>query len=507
LTHLAVNDRAVGLSVPKVLVVDDEQAIRDILADFLSMEGYQVHTAENGSVALQELERAHYDLILSDMKMPVMGGLELLERIQETRYDAAMVLMTGFGTVESAIHAMKRGALDYVLKPFKVEEVMHIVQRGIDQQRLRVENMQLKETLRHYQLAEALGGSIQLEELLAMICDLVFKETDSEAVSLVIQDPHNPSRFLLDRVRTQQASIIDPQELAPDANELLAAFLAQRQVMLSDEAASRFLTELKDPSAVSSFMSVPLRVRGTPIGMLSAYRFKRGARFNEGQRKALAMLASRAAQAVDSARLFSNLQNTFRETIQGLAFALEAKDEYTAGHSWRVTEYARVMTDNMKDLTPEQADVICQSGMMHDIGKIGIRSEDLNKPDKLTQKEYNMFKSHPGYGKRILEPITFLHDIIPGVYWHHEMWDGSGYPDNLKGDDIPVMARILSIADTYDAMCSNRAYRKALPHAIAVEELARCAGRQFDPYVIRVFLDNVDSLRQRWAREGKWVPE
>ncbi len=494
-------------AIPRVLVVDDEQAIRDILADFLSMEGYQVSTAENGSVALQELEKAHFDLVLSDLKMPIMGGLELLEKLREGNLEAALVLMTGFGTVESAIHAMKRGAFDYVLKPFKVEEVVHIVQRGIDQQRLKLENMQLKETLRHYQLAEALGGSVRLEEVLGMICDLVFKETDADAVSLVIEDPRAPGKYVVDTVRMRQDSYVAPELLAPDVHELLARFLSHQTVLLNGSGAQQFLAQMKQPDMVHSFMSAPLRVRNTPIGMLNAYRFKVGARFSEGQRKALAMLASRAAQAVDNARLFGNLQNTFRETIKGLAHALEAKDQYTAGHSERVTDYARVMTDHLSYLSPEQRELICQSGVMHDIGKIGIRGEDLNKPDKLTQKEYQMFQSHPGYGKRILEPISFLHDIIPGVYYHHEMWDGSGYPEQLKGEEIPLMARILSIADTYDAMCSNRAYRKALPHQIAVEELARCAGRQFDPNLIRVFLDNVDGLRERWKREGHWVPE
>lgn len=490
-------------SMPRVLVVDDEKAIRDILSDFLTMEGYEVETAEDGSAALTTMEHHRFDLVLSDLKMPKMGGLELLEEIRKHHAEALTVIMTGFGTVESAITAMKRGAFDYVLKPFKVEDVMQVVSRGVEQQRLRFENMQLKEALHHYKLAEALGGIASLEEILNMICDLTFKETQADAVSLVLEDPTRPGSYLLDRVRTRRDDL-DPQFLRPAVHELVMTFLGGKTVLLHGPQ-NPFVPNI-GPHELQSFMSVPLKVRDVPIGVLSAYTYRKGTRFQEGQRKTLTVLASRAAQSIDNYRLFGNLQDSFRQTIQGLAHALEAKDAYTAGHSDRVTAYAQVMTDGLK-LSPEQSELIKQSGLMHDIGKIGIRNEDLNKPDKLTAKEYTMFKSHPSFGKHILEPISFLHNIIPGVYYHHEMYDGSGYPEGRKGEEIPLMARILSLADTYDAMCSDRAYRKALPHAIACEELARCAGRQFDPKLTKVFLENVESLRERWRKEGKWVPE
>ena len=129
---------------PRILVVDDEKVIRDILADFLGMEGYVVRTAEDGQAALGELNQAHYDLVISDLKMPRMGGIELLEQIGKAAPNALTVIMTGFGTVETAIDAMKRGAYDYILKPFKVEEVIHVVQRGLEKQRLAAENLRLQ---------------------------------------------------------------------------------------------------------------------------------------------------------------------------------------------------------------------------------------------------------------------------------------------------------------------------------------------------------------------------
>src|SRR3954462_6936125 len=150
----------------RVLVVDDEKFIREILAEFLGMEGYLVRTAEDGSSALAELGRSHYDLVISDLKMPKMGGIELLDQIGRVDPKALTVIMPGFGTVETAIDAMKRGAYDYILKPFKVEEVIHVVQRGLEKQRLAAENLRLKEALSLYKVSEAIAASLSLEEVL-----------------------------------------------------------------------------------------------------------------------------------------------------------------------------------------------------------------------------------------------------------------------------------------------------------------------------------------------------
>jgi len=147
-----------------------------------------------------------------------------------------------------------------------------------------------------------------------------------------------------------------------------------------------------------------------------------------------------------------------------------------------------------------------QSALMHDIGKLGCVL-NLNKPGKLSQDEYEAFKKHPGYGRDILEPIKFLHPLIPGVHLHHERWDGRGYPLGLKGPDVPLMARIIAIADTYDAMTSDRAYRRALPHEVAVTEIERCSGTQFDPEVANIFNEGLEQYREAEVAKGNEVPE
>lgn len=180
-------------------------------------------------------------------------------------------------------------------------------------------------------------------------------------------------------------------------------------------------------------------------------------------------------------------------------------DRYTAGHSERVAIYATYLAMRL-GLPADVVEIVRQSALMHDIGKLGCVM-NLNKPGKLTQEEYEIFKKHPGFGKDILDPIKFLHPLIPGVHLHHERWDGRGYPLGLKGNDVPLIARIIAVADTYDAMTSDRAYRRALPHEVAVGEIERCSGSQFDPDVAHEFTENLDAWREEQAAKGTKIPD
>ena len=228
-------------------------------------------------------------------------------------------------------------------------------------------------------------------------------------------------------------------------------------------------------------------------------------RFDEGQRKLLSIVASRAAAAIENARLYEDLQATFQQTIQSLARTIDKMDRYTSGHSERVARYA-VNLARWLGLPEDQIDIVRHSALMHDIGKVGCVL-NLNKPGKLTQSEYEIFKKHPSYGKDILDPIKFLQPVVPGVHLHHERWDGRGYPLGLAGKDIPLIARIIAVADTYDAMTSDRAYRRALPHEVTVNELERCSGSQFDPDIAGVFTEQIDRLREALRDAGETIPE
>jgi response regulator RpfG family c-di-GMP phosphodiesterase len=470
---------------PRLLVVDDEKVIREILADFLSMEGFAVGLAEDGVSALAELERHHYNLVISDLKMPRMGGLELLERVRQEHDSVLVVMMTGFGTVETAIEAMKKGAYDYILKPFKVDEVVHIVRRGLEKQRLISENIRLKETLSLYEMSEALASSLSLDQILESLLDTVEKELSPHCTTILIDNVQEGFEMLAHREIPGGGK--DLGEL--DLPLVLREAEEDRPVLAQTSGMDYFF--FRPPEGAASFVSVPLRVRSHIIGLVNAYSWSR--RFTEGHRKLLSLLCARAAASIENARLYRNLQETFRNTIAGLARAIEAMDTYTAGHSDRVSEYSRLGAIEL-GLPEDDVELIAQAALMHDIGKLGCHA-NLNNPGKLTEEEFEDIKAHPVFGKEILDPITFLLPLVAGVHLHHERWDGTGYPLRLAGEEIPIMARVLAVADTYDAMTSNRAYRKALSHEVAVNELNNCSGSQFDPDVVQGFLRALAKFR------------
>jgi len=535
--------------LPKVLVVDDEKVIREILADFLAMEGFAVRTAEDGVAAVAEISKHPFDLVLSDLKMPNMGGLELLEAISRNAPNIVTVIMTGFGTVETAIDAMKRGAYDYILKPFKVEEVVHTIRRALEKQKLQAENLRLREALSLYKVSEAIAATLSLEEVLGTVTDAALHEVEADQVSIVLSDgyggwferarelhpgfarhveehlsePDSTPEYVRTPRRSERppsssgavtASVQDSDPIDALHPSLLARsdaprppeyFAAERPLRMHRSSAAQYLVPGDPAFAVTSLIVTPLSARKRVIGFLGVISYSRGKKFDEGQRKLLRMVASRASAAIENAKLYEDLKATFQQTIKGLASAIDKMDRYTAGHSERVAAYAQVLAIKL-GLGPEEVEITRQAALMHDIGKIGCVM-NLNKPGKLSAEEFEVFKSHPGYGKDILEPIRFLHPLIPGVHLHHERWDGRGYPIGLTAQDIPLLARIISVADTYDAMTSDRAYRKALPHEVAVSEICRCAGSQFDPTCANEFSEAIEAEREEKTARGEVIPE
>jgi response regulator RpfG family c-di-GMP phosphodiesterase len=513
----ALDDPGAATSeAPRILVVDDEKVIREILSEFLTLEGYVVHSVEDGEKALIELRLRPYDLVISDLKMPRVSGLQLLEKIAEENINVLIVIMTGFGTVESAIEAMKKGAYDYILKPFKVEEVIHVVQRGLYRQRLQAENIRLREALTIYKVSEAIAMSLDVDHVLDVILRASIDEVDADVATLHLQDPRTGAyEERITKINDHHDVVVPDATPAPAFGELLGQFQAGAPILAHGPRAARFLRDTAGDALVS-FAAVPLQVGGRVIGALNVFSFTRGKKFDEGHRKMLAVLASRAATAIDNARLYDDLVRTnddlrtanvsleenFQTTVSGFAQALEESDVYTRGHSERVATYAEIIA---RGLTLAEVEVlrIVKAGLMHDIGKIGIRYDMLNKPGKLTPDEVRVFRTHPEKGKRILDPVPCLHGLIDGCWCHHEWWDGGGYPRGLSGHAIPLVGRIVAIADAYDAMTSDRAYRRALPHQVAVDEIARCAGGQFDPELSDLFLKVIEEWRAEMLRRGE----
>lgn len=231
---------------------------------------------------------------------------------------------------------------------------------------------------------------------------------------------------------------------------------------------------------------VPVQVGGRILGTLKVYS-PVPRRWKEEEIGYLLTLASQTGLALDNARLYSSLREYYLSAVQALAAALEAKDVYTRGHSVRVAKWARACA-RVLGLSAEEQEQVYLAGLLHDVGKIGVREDILLKPGHLTAEERKEMQGHPEVGARILEPARFPAAVIAAVRHHHEDYGGGGYPVGLAGEENPLLARIIRVADTYDAMTSARPYRQALTAQQAREELRRCAGQHFDPRVVDAFL-------------------
>lgn len=236
----------------------------------------------------------------------------------------------------------------------------------------------------------------------------------------------------------------------------------------------------KDNEKIKELLMAPIKTKDKHIGVLTVGSVSK---FNSRQKNLLSSITNNAAIAIENARLYELSRKNFIKTVNALIAAIEAKDKYTQGHSYRVSKYAVILAEKM-GLSKEQVDEIRIAGILHDIGKIGIPDAILVKPSRLTDEEYEMIKKHPTISNRILRPVGLTEGTMKAITYHHERWDGKGYPFGLASSQLSIEAQIISVADALDAMTSNRAYRKALTEEEAVAEILKGKNTQFSPYVV-----------------------
>lgn len=235
-----------------------------------------------------------------------------------------------------------------------------------------------------------------------------------------------------------------------------------------------------------NMVCVPVVIKGQVIGVLQAIN-SIGGEFTEDDLRLFQLFSNQAAIALDNARLYEEIKEAFYATSSALAEAIEKRDPYTGGHTKRVLAYCMAIAAHLR-LSSEDMEVLRLSAVLHDIGKIGVEDRILRKEAPFDADESRSMRMHPQFGAEILQHIPHLRDIMPGMLHHHERVDGQGYPSGLRDEAIPLTARIISVADAYDAMTSTRPYRKGLPPEDALAEIKRCAGRQFDIKVVNAFI-------------------
>jgi len=335
----------------KILVVDDEEAIREVISTLLDAQGFQCTTCVNGKVGLETFRKDSYDLVLSDIVMPEMDGLKLLAELRMADPDVPAIMVTAMHDISIALEAIRAGAYDYILKPFEKDQLYLSVRRALEHRRLVMEN------------------------------------------------------------RTYQS----------DLEQLVAERTRQLSIALQD------------------------------------------------------------------------LEQSYDYTLEALGGALDAKDAETEGHCQRVTAFTITIAKAM-GVDSSLLRQIARGAFLHDIGKMGVPDQILRKPGPLTAQEREIMRRHCDIGYAVLERIPFLKEAAEIVLAHQEFYDGTGYPRGLRGEEIPLGARIFAVADTLDAMISDRPYRKALPISAAREEIERFSGTQFDPQVVKVFLAQPEQL-------------
>jgi putative nucleotidyltransferase with HDIG domain len=236
-----------------------------------------------------------------------------------------------------------------------------------------------------------------------------------------------------------------------------------------------------------NMICVPVKTRGRLVGVLEAINKKGTQGFSDEDLSLFASLADLVAIALDNARLYQELEEMFFQTAESLSDAIEKRDPYTGGHTKRVTTYSLAIARHLL-LKPDETKWLRLASVLHDVGKIGIEDQILRKQEPLSREEFAIIKHHSNIGAEIITHVRQLREIIPGVRYHHEQIDGGGYPEGLKGEQMPMLAKIVAVADTYDAMTTDRPYRKAKPKEVAIEELKKYSGTQFDKDVVEAFI-------------------
>lgn len=339
------------------------------------------------------------------------------------------------------------------------------------------------------ELATLINSSLEIAEIRKRAIEAATRLTNTEAGSLLFLDEATGELYF-DVALGEHGEKVKTVRL--QKGQGIAGWVAERvePALINDvKSDGRFYSSVDHKSgfATRNMICVPVKTRQRLHGVLQVMN-KRASDFDGGDLELVTALSNQVAVAIENARLFDELRETFYAIVNSLAETIEKRDPYTRGHTNRVMKYSLAI-GNALGLTKGEMERLELAAILHDIGKIGIRDNVLLKNERLTPEEFDIIQGHVLYGAQILEHIKQLNDVVPGVKYHHEKFDGTGYPERLQGADIPLAARIIAVADTFDAMVTDRPYRKGLSFQTAFDELKRCAGTQFDAQAVDAFLE------------------
>ena len=470
-----------------ILLVDDEPELLSVCKEALEEAGYRVVCADNGHEALRVLDRNAVALVITDLSMPKLDGMGLLRGIVDRSKDTDVIFLTGYGTVENAVECLQIGACDYLLKPFDFGTLLTKVRKVLSDRATRHKKQGLSNLLRVYNLSGALREQHDMRSLLREFLVQVKQafRPDGLALQLTLSghsDGGNGSSLFQGPLFNDGGN---PQ-LKAFASRISTSALEKGEPlsMPPDLWGPAFGPTWTGPGC--SALAAPITCGPAQLGCVCVVRKTDQPPYGNKELQLLSVFAAHAGSSIENIMAYRRLRNLNLDLINSYVHAVEAKDVYTRGHSERVSVYAARLGEHM-GLSKREVEQLRVAGMLHDIGKIGIPDSILNKPDKLSAQEYEIMKTHPAVAKKILSRIQPLKDVLPIIYHHHEHYDGSGYPDGLAGKDIPLLARIISVADGFEAMTSNRSYKPGFGPEQAKAVLIENAGSQWDPQVVEAF--------------------
>jgi len=489
-----------------ILVIDDEMVICELLDTLLKDQGFSVTTALSGEEGIKKFKEGAYDLVMTDLKLPDLDGIKVLEQVKKIDQDTVVIVMTGYPSFETVHSALRQGAFDYVPKPFTIDEISFAVKRALAFRNLKQTNNRLMHELEEqntkleekakertqeirllYKIGSDITSTLNLNEVLEILLDRISRILNVEICSILLYDETTQS-FTMKCAKGIDNAIIASTRVK--AGQSISGWVIEhREGILVDniEVDPRFQHRNDEKYYTNSFISVPLLSKDKVIGVININNKKSKEPFTKEDLRFIKGVALEATIGIENARLYQSLEDSYMRTVLVLTSAIDAKDHYTNKHSQHVCEYATAVAKEL-NLSEEEIKNLERACKLHDIGKIGIEDNILTKPDKLTPEEWDKMKTHPSKSAEILRPLAFLNEVIKLVEQHHERYDGTGYPSSKKAEEIELGARIITVVDSFDAMFTDRPYRKALTKEAAIEELKKGSGTQFDPKVVEVFL-------------------
>jgi putative nucleotidyltransferase with HDIG domain len=480
----------------RLLLVDDDRSFLDILTDRLREAGYFVDATSDGADALRRAQDSGYDVALLDLIMPGLGGLELGDRIKAASPDTEVLILTGHADLDSAIKGIKHRVFDYLEKSsLDITRLGAVIKDATERSRLSRANRELQariaEMNRRLQalvdVSARLAAEPHQDRLLETLVRAARELMRSEASRALLFARTHGEGWVIEAGAGDGVESVKGARLRAGEGLARAAAESGQPVVTNlakqDPRYSHRCDEMR--TRLPGYLAAPMRL-GTITGALVVAGCATGEYTTEDQQLLFA-LARQGAAALENATSQANAVNFFTHTSDILVSCLEAMDVFYPGHSRGVAALADMVTRRLGMSDVERRSVHYAS-LLHDIGKMMIDPEVLRAKGPITPEARKIMEDHPALGMQLLKPITLWEDILPIIHSHHERWDGGGYPMGQKAEEIPVGARVIAIADAFDAMTRVTPHGKHRSADEALTELERCGGTQFDPRIVRLFV-------------------